>query len=167
VEPKPSVPEIFWGRLQSVAGVPADVGKIGSPDLEVATYYGNYAISRLKNSSFVMPNEGNAAFKLTGGEAVMTSSGTDRIANIETGQLSMDFSRKTFATSLVVAAGANRANVIGSGILTNTGMMYEDKHSDTTIRGYLGGANAEQAAYIFKNYANPGITVTGVTTWSR
>ena len=79
----------------------------------------------------------------------------------------MDFSKKTFATSLVVSAGNDRANVNGSGVITDKGMLYEDKRSDTIIRGYLGGANAEQAGYIFKNYANPGMTVTGATLWGR
>jgi hypothetical protein len=165
--PTPSVPEIFWGRWQAVAGLPAQLGKIGNPDVEIATYYGNYAITRLRNSVFVMPNEGNAAFKLMGGEAIMTVNGSDATADIESGQLSMDFSKKTFATSLLVSAGANRASVIGSGILTKTGLLYEDKQSDTIIRGYLGGANAEQAGYIFKNYATPGIIVSGATTWAR
>jgi hypothetical protein len=168
VPPKPSVPEIFWGRWQSVAGVPAKLGRIGSPDVEIATYYGNYAISRLKNSALVMPNEGNAAFKLTGGEAVITSNnGIDRIAHIDSAQLNMNFSNKTFATALLVSAGIDHVNVNGSGVLTSSGMLYEDNLSNTVIRGYLGGANAEQAGYIFKNSATPGIVVSGATTWTR
>jgi hypothetical protein len=171
VEPQPpAVPapqEVFWGRWQSVAGLPPQPGRIDAADVETATYYGSYAITRLKNSALVMPKEGTAAFKLMSGEAIMTSNGDDRVANIESGQLSMDFSNKTFATSLVVKAGTDRADVIGSGVITKSGMLYEDKSSDTIIRGYLGGPKADQAGYIFKNYANPGVIVSGATLWGR
>lgn len=163
----PSVPEVFWGRWQAIAGMPAVLGRIGDADVDLATYYGPYAITRLKNSALVMPNEGTAAFALTKGEAIISNADGDRLANIDSAQLSMDFSKKTFATSLVVSAGNDRANVNGSGVITDKGMLYEDKRSDTIIRGYLGGANAEQAGYIFKNYANPGMTVTGATLWGR
>jgi hypothetical protein len=167
IPPVPAAPEIFWGRWQTIAGEPANPGRIGAADVESAAYSAPYAITRLKNSALVMPNEGTAAFKLMGGEAVMTKGGDDRIADITSGQLSMDFSNRTFATSLVVKAGSDRADVIGSGIVTDKGLLYEDGKSSTLIRGYLGGPNAEQAGYIFKNSANPGVVVSGATLWGR
>jgi hypothetical protein len=163
----PAVQEIFWGRWQSIAGLPAKPGRIEDADVEIATYYSPYAITRLKNSALVMPKDGTAAFKLMSGEAIMTNEMGDRAATIESGQLNMDFSKRTFATSLVVTAGVDRAGVIGNGVITDKGMLYDDGRSNTIIRGYLGGPNAEQAGYIFKNYANPGITVSGVTLWGR
>jgi hypothetical protein len=162
----PVVQEIFWGRWEALAGRPAQPGRIDDSDVET-TYYSPYAISRLKNSALVMPKEGTAAFKLMGGEAVMTNSMGDRAAEIESGQLNMDFSKRTFATSLAVKAGSDKASVIGSGVITDRGMLYEDMRSETQIRGYLGGPNAEQAGYIFKNYANPGVVVSGATLWGR
>jgi hypothetical protein len=170
VPPTPATPapqEIFWGRWQAIAGLPAKPGRIEDNDVEIATYYAPYAITRLKNSALVMPKEGTAAFKLLSGEAVMTNELGDRAANIESGQLSMDFSKRTFATSLVVKAGLDRADVIGNGVITEKGMLYDDGRSNTIIRGYLGGPNAEQAGYVFKNFANPGITVSGATLWGR
>jgi ferric-dicitrate binding protein FerR (iron transport regulator) len=162
----PAVQEIFWGRWEALAGRPAKPGRIGDPDVETV-YYAPYAISRLKNTALVMPKEGMAAFKLMSGEAVMTNDLGSRSANIESGQLSMDFTKRTFATSLVVSAGSARADVVGSGILTDKGMLYEDQRSETLIRGYLGGPNAEQAGYIFKNYTVPGVIVSGATVWGR
>lgn len=160
-------PEIFWGRWQTIAGLSPQLGRTGDADVESATYYGAYAITRVTNSALVLPTEGTAAFKLTGGEAVMTRDGIDNFAKIESGQLSMDFSKRTFGTSLVVANGNDRASVIGSGVVTDKGMLYQDAASDTIIRGYVGGANADQAGYIFKNYATPGLTVSGATLWNR
>lgn len=165
--PTPSVPEVFWGRWQAVAGLPAQLGRTTDADVDVATYYGAYLITRLSNSALVLPKEGTAAFKLIGGEAFITKDEVDYIAKIESGQLSMDFSKRSFATALVVTAGSDRASVVGSGVVTDKGMLYEDATSDTVIRGYLGGAKADQAGYIFKNHANPGITVSGATLWNR
>ncbi|GAB3386261.1 FecR family protein [Massilia agri] len=171
VEPEPPVeqsePEIFWGRWQAVASKPAKPGRIEDPEMDIPFYNSQYAIARIKNSSLVMPKEGTAAFRLEGGEAVMTTGSYERVASVESGQLNMDFSKRTFVTSLVVAAGSQRANVVGSGVVSDNGMLYEDSRSDTMIRGFLGGPKAEQAGYIFKNSANPGVTVSGATLWGR
>lgn len=163
----PLVPEVFWGRWQEVAGASPRVERIGDADVEVATYFGAYAMTRLKASALVMPSEGAAAFVLKGGEAVMTRDGVDRIGSIDSGQLSIDFGARTFSTSLVVTAGDDRAGISGRGIVTDSGRLYEDQRSQSMIRGYLGGSNAEQAGYLFKNYANPGISVSGATLWGR
>jgi hypothetical protein len=165
--PVPAVQEIFWGRWQSIAGLAEKPGRIGSADTEIATYYAPYAITRLKNSALVMPKEGTAAFKLMSGEAIINSDGYDRAANIESGQLNMDFSKRTFSTSLAVKATGISVNVIGSGVVTESGMLYEGDRSNTLIRGYLGGPNAEQAGYIFKSFGTPGVTVSGATLWGR
>ncbi|WP_371763844.1 FecR domain-containing protein [Massilia sp.] len=164
---QPSPPEIFWGRWQALAGLAAQPGRIGDPDVEIATYYAPYAITRVKNTELVLPRDGTAAFKLMSGEAIMSNSIGDRPANIQSGQLNMDFSKRTFSTSLDVRAGNDRADVIGNGVITDKGMLYEGIGSPTIIRGYLGGSNAEQAGYIFKNSATPGITVSGATLWGR
>lgn len=163
----PAVPEVFWGRWQAVLNRAPATGRIGDADVDIATYYGPYAITRLSNSALVMPKEGNAAFKLMSGEAIMTNSDGDRFATIESGQLNMDFAKRTFATSLTVNADGDRAGVAGSGVITDKGMLYEDNRSETIIRGYLGGAKADQAGYIFKNYANPGVVISGATLWGR
>ncbi|WP_312515931.1 FecR family protein [Massilia sp.] len=168
--PRPVVPdvqEVFWGRWQAVLSRAPALGRIDDDDVDMATYYGPYAITRLSNSALVMPKEGNAAFKLMSGEAIMTNSDGDRFATLESGQLNMDFAKRTFATSLVVNADGDRAGVVGSGVITDKGMLYEDNRSETIIRGYLGGAKADQAGYIFKNYANPGVVISGAALWGR
>lgn len=163
----PSVPEVFWGRWQNVAGKLPKPGRTGDSDVEIATYYGPYAITRLKNSALVLPKEGTASFKLSNSEAIMTNAVGSRYATIENAKLNMDFANKTFGTSLDVKAGVDRASVVGSGIITDKGMLYHDNRSETFIYGYLGGSRAEQAGYIFKNSSTPGITVTGATLWNR
>ena len=163
----PPVQELFWGRWQQIAGASPKLARIGDADVEVATYYGPYAMTRLNTSALVMPNEGLASFVLKGGEAVVTKGNVDRIGSIDAGQLSIDFAKRTFVTSLTVTAPDIQVGITGSGIVTGGGMLYEDRRSQTTIRGYLGGPNAEQAGYLFRNYANPGVTVSGATLWGR
>lgn len=165
--PVPAVQEVFWGRWQSIAGLPEKLGRIGDPETEIATYYAPYAITRLKNSALVMPTEGTAAFKLMSGEAIITSDGYDRAGTIDSGQLNMDFSKRTFATALSVKGTGIHVDVSGRGVITEKGMLYEDIGTSTFIRGYLGGPNAEQAGYIFKSVGTPGIVVSGATLWGR
>lgn len=166
VPSRPAVPEIFWGRWQAIAGSPVQPSRTGS-DVESASYLGRYSITRLKDTALVMPKEGKAGFTLTGGEAIMTINNSDQIANIESGNLNMDFSKRTFDTALVVTAGANRADVSGFGVVTDKGRLYETDGSNTIIRGYVAGERADQAGYIFRNSAKPGIVVSGATLWKR
>lgn len=168
--PPPPVPgpqEIFWGRWQAVAGLDPRLGRIDDPETEIAVYYAPYAITRLKNSTLVLPSEGTVAFKLITGEAIVTSGGFDRPASIDSGKLSMDFAKRTFSTSLGVRLDEMQMNVVGSGVITGNGMLYEDNRSNTLIRGYVGGKNVEHAGYIFKSFGVPGVTVNGATSWSR
>lgn len=164
---KPSVPEIFWGRWQAVAGEDPKLKRIGDPDVELATYYDVYAITRVKNSALILPKEGTAAFKLASSEAIMTNSSGVRFADVEEGKLNMDFAARKFNTSMIVKAGIDTVDVVGSGVITSTGQLYHDSRSSTVIHGYLGGANAEQAGFLFKNSATPGVTVSGATLWKR
>lgn len=169
VEPppvKPVVPEIFWGRWQAIAGSPVQPSRSGT-DVESATYLSRYSITRLKDTALVMPKEGQAGFKLVGGEAIISINNSPQIANIQSGELNMDFSKRTFDTALVVTAGANRADLTGFGVVTDKGRLYESSGSNTIIRGYVGGQNAEQAGYIFKNSSIRGMVVEGATLWKQ
>ena len=141
-------------------------GRSGA-DVESATYIGRYSITRLKDTALVLPKEGQAGFKLVGGEAIMTINNSAQIANIQSGQLNMDFAKRTFDTALVVTAGATRADLNGFGVVTDKGRLYESSGSNTIIRGYVGGQNAEQAGYIFTNSAIPGVVVNGATLWKQ
>lgn len=168
VPAKPVVQEVFWGRWQTIAGYPAAPGRVQDNDVVAPSLAGIYAVTRLKNSELVMPKEGSASFKLADGEAMMQKTGgVARLAKIESGNLDVNFVDRTFATALVVKTDSDAASLAARGVITDKGAMLSNSSSATYVRGYLGGPNAEQAAYIFKSTTPSAISVTGATSWTR
>jgi hypothetical protein len=169
-DPTPSVPkpqEIFWGRWQTVAGVAVMPASMKDKDVEVS-FVDNYAIGRLKDSKLIMPTEGTVAFNLQSSEAyVQKNGGAEKLATVDSGKLNINFVDRSFNTALVVSSDNEHLNINGRGVVDNKGLMSNDSSSATSIRGYLSGTNAEEAAYIFKNTSYPGTTVTGATTWKK
>jgi hypothetical protein len=170
VDPSPATPkpqEIFWGRWQTVAGVAVMPASLKDKNADVS-FVDNYAIGRLKDSKLVMPTEGTVAFTLQNSEAyVQKNGGAEKLATVDSGKLNINFVDRTFNTALVVSSDADHFNVNGKGVVSNKGLMSNDPSSASTIRGYLSGTSAEEAAYIFKNTTYPGATITGATTWKK
>ncbi|NVE01396.1 FecR domain-containing protein [Massilia sp. BJB1822] len=169
VEPlKPNPPEIFWGRWKEVAGVTEVDPRLKEHDVVSPTFVGAYAIARLKDTGLVMPKEGLASFKLTGGDAIIQKTGeADMAAAVENGRLNMDFAARRFTTGVTVVGGSDRIDVSGTGSISDKGELSNDFMTNTKIQGYIGGSRAEQAGYIFKNTSRAGMTVMGATSWSR
>jgi len=170
IDPTPPVPkpqEIFWGRWQTVANAAVMPDSMKGKNLETA-FVGNYAIGRLKDSKLVMPTEGTVAFTLQNSEAyVQKNGGVEKMATVDSGKLDINFVDRTFNTALVVSSDSDHYNVNGKGVVDNKGLMSNSASSSSSIRGYLSGTSAEEAAYIFKNTAFPGATITGATTWKK
>ncbi|RZT08690.1 FecR family protein [Duganella sp. CF402] len=164
----PKAQEVFWGRWSTVAGAAVMPASIQNNATDATAFVGNYAVARLKGAQLVMPTEGTVAFTLNGSEAFVQKTGmAESLAAVETGQLSINFVDRSFTTGLVVAADGAKYNVNGKGVVDMSGLMSNVISSPTTIRGYLSGTKVEEAAYIFKNVAYPGTTITGATSWKR
>jgi hypothetical protein len=170
IDPTPALPkpqEIFWGRWQTVAGAAVMPANMKDKEVEVS-FVDNYAIGRLKDAKLVMPTEGTVAFNLQSSEAyVQKNGGAEKLATVDSGKLNINFVDRSFNTALVVSSDSEHLNINGRGVVDNKGLMSNDSSSGTSIRGYLSGTNAEEAAYIFKNTSYPGTTVTGATTWKK
>ncbi|GJI92709.1 FecR family protein [Duganella hordei] len=163
--------EVIWGRYQAIAG--------GSPDAEVQAklsggtyaaqeFLGAYQIARLKSTAYVAPREGTASFVLTGSDAVLQRTGRDAVqAAVEDAHLDVDFGTRTFKTGLTVVGDELRVPVNINGNITKTGELVNTTLlTDSKIKGYLGGANVEEAAYLFQVKSST-VTVNGATKWSR
>jgi len=169
-----SEPEVFWGRYQAIAGAKVDAelqAKINSGKYEAPLFAGGYQITRPIANNLTMPKEGNVSFALTGSDATLQRTGRDAVvASVEDAHLNVNFATKAFDTGLTVVGDGLRVPISSSGTITNSiiskGMFVNPTLGSTIVRGYLGGANATEAAYIFQNI-QPGVTVTGGTTWSR
>lgn len=168
----PSPPEILWGRWQAVADVPQDaaaLAKLRDGSFENAYSAGGaYIIARLKSSQLVMPKEGTASFVLTGSEATLQQAGHDPVAAaIKDAHLAVNFGGRNFTTGLTVYTPDTSMAVSGQGSISSLGGLVSDLGADMTIRGYLGGSQAEQAGYVFKTINNPKLTAEGATSWKH
>lgn len=169
-----SEPEVFWGRYQAIAGAAVDTelqAKIKSGKYEAPLFAGGYQITRPIANNLTMPKEGSVSFALTGSDATLQRTGQNAVvATVEDAHLNVNFATKTFDTGLTVVGDGLRVPINSSGIISNSinskGMLVNPTLGSTIVRGYLGGANATEAAYIFQNI-QPSVTVTGGTTWSR
>lgn len=167
-----SPPEVLWGRFQAIAGVagpdPQFLGKLDGGTYAPAMIVGSHAIARLKDATFVLPHEGQVSFALTASDVLMQKTGQTAVAaSVESPHLDINFGSRTFSTSLTAVTPDQRVPVAAKGDVTLTGSLVSNSLSDSLVRGYLGGAGAGEAGYIFKNTSAPGVTVTGATAWSR
>lgn len=164
----PKAQEVFWGRWQTVAGAAVMPASIQNNNVDNPSFVGDYAIARLKGATLVMPTEGTVAFNLNGSEAyVQKNNGVAALASVDSGTLNINFVDRSFTTGLVIASESSKYNISGKGVIDLNGLMTNVATSSSQIRGYLSGANVEEAAYIFKNTSYPGTTISGATTWKR
>lgn len=170
VEPK--LPEIVWGRWESVAGLAADsdvLARIKSGEVEAGFIIGSFVISRVKNSELVLPTRGQASFTLASSEAYIRN-GTQApvAATVQDSRFDVDFATRGFTTSLKVVSPDAQVDVRARGDVTLKGELYSSIiGSNATIRGYLGGADAKEAGYVFQTTTGSALTAFGATRWTR
>jgi hypothetical protein len=167
----PGPKEVIWGRYAAIAGAGVDTGvrdQLATGKYGNATLLGGYQIARLNSTAYVAPREGTASFVLTGSDATLQRAGRTLVpAAVQGAYLSVDFGARTFQTGLnVVGDGVSvpfnvTGNVTKLGELVNTSLL-----TDSRIKGYLGGANVEEAAYLFQ-YKSTTVNINGATTWRR
>ncbi|HJV80893.1 FecR family protein, partial [Noviherbaspirillum sp.] len=148
VVPKP--PEVLWGRWQAVAQLPADseaLAKLRNGTYETSMNVGSFFISRVKDSEFVLPKEGHAAFGLTNSEVYIRQAGQAPVAAaVLDPRLDLDFAARTFSTSMTVSGAGTQVDVHAKGDVWSNGTLFSTyTGSNATVRGYLGGASAKEA----------------------
>lgn len=163
--------EVLWGRWEAVANYgpdPVVTAKLNNGTYNSGFVVGSYVIKRLADATFVMPQEGTASFVLDGSEVTLQQTGKQAmLANVQDGHLNLNFVNRSFTTDLTVANATLKMNVTGQGDITQQGELYSNPASGAVVRGYIGGAHAEEAGYIFKSVNNPDLTAAGATHWSR
>ncbi|HYC42792.1 MAG TPA: FecR family protein [Noviherbaspirillum sp.] len=171
VVPKP--PEVHWGRWEKIASLPADseaLAKVRNGEYVSPTIAGSYFISRIKNSELVLPREGAAAFQLVNSEAYIRTGDAEPVkAAIQDSRLEVDFAKRSFTTDLLVVAPKAQVAVHAEGDVTLKGeLVSTNTLSNSTVRGYLGGAAAKEAGYVFSSHGpDTGTRAFGGTSWSR
>jgi hypothetical protein len=173
--PLPVISQMAWGRW---ANATAFEGDTISKTLEVARLNGRiageagngvYSLYRdapANGSMELATKEATASFRLAGSSAQFVSNaGTAELAKVDSGSLSLDFNRKTFATQLAVSSVTLGADQISaSGVVANNG-EFKALSGNAQVVGAL-SVDAKEAGYVFQKGTTTG-TVSGITLWGR
>ncbi len=167
--PLPAAQEVMWGRWRDVAGVAPDAAtsaKLRDGTYNQGVFAGGYVVARKKDTSFVLPTEGKVSFNMQEYDAVLGKTGGPEVAaEVKDAKLEVDFVARSFNTSLTVLNSVGQVNFAAKGDVTRDGGL-EGAVSSQSVRGYLGGAKANEAVYGFSSN-QLGLTTSGVVRWGR
>lgn len=178
VTPVPQLPEreIVWGRWQAVADQPAEVDFVANKaGKELITTKGPYALFRGTSeghAAYLKPSEGSVGFALKSSEAyVYTASATPSAAQIQNGQLNVDFGKSSFATSFDLLTGADTFKLRADGRVGQDGRLYGNYQfaypTNMSVDGLLSNANGGSAVYLFQSRLDSSRTAYGSLAWGK
>ena len=170
----PALPSIAWGRWQTLADQPADIGltalRVDNKLIGVNAYY---ALLRNKDSVWQSPNGGSASFSLQGAQAVVQAdgAGTISLANIENGKLTVDFVTSSFTTQFDLLTEGKRLLRQAEGKVFNDGTFGNVSQflgrNNMVVQGALAQNPGLTAGYLFESRLDTGQVATGVTYWAK
>lgn len=168
----PPMRDVLWGRWQAVANRPVDTAtldKLESGDYLATSALGPFVISRTAIPKPVFEKLGNASFALAASEAYLSVIGQEPVAaSVQNARLDIDFDARAFSTSLQVVAPGAQLNVRAQGFINVKGGMISDaERSNVRLTGYVGGATAQEAGYLFQSIGTPALSAAGATHWVR
>lgn len=174
VLPPPQVNQMVWGRYAWTSAVEADaisqmVDLARQNGRQVAVGNGAFSLYRVVSadgSATLVTSEAKAGFRLAGSSAqLVKNGGASELAQVDSGSLSLDFTRRTFATELAVSnATLGTSQVIASGTVANDG-VFTSQAGNANVAGAL-SLDAKEAGYLFEK-ATPSGALRGLTLWGR
>lgn len=169
--PPPPPPTVFWGRWAGVAAsdVESYSGLNDQGRRETVAMNSWFAVTRLRELP-TLPREGVVSLSLAEAQALIVSQqgATLASAQVTGGQLTLDFGRARFQTSLATQGGGYMAELRAAGPINQDGTFDSQwlAGSNGTVRGAI-AADAQQAAYLFQQPLDGRAQVTGVASWAR
>ena len=129
-------------------------------------FYSLYRDAPANGSMELATKEATASFRLAGSAAqLITNAGVSELAKVDSGSLSLDFNRKTFATQLAVSnATIGTSQITSSGTVATDG-TFVGKSGNAQVLGAL-SLDAKEAGYLFQKGVPAG-TLSGITLWGR
>jgi hypothetical protein len=132
------------------------------------TVVGNDVFALLRSGA--LPKEilaqGSFNFQLAGSEAYTLSNGVLSAAQVTGGTFGVDFSQRTFNTSLAVAHGQGVEQLSAMGKVQFQGLLLADpSRSNMNMSGAVAG-NGMEAAYLFDKQLSSG-GLLGAVRWVR
>lgn len=168
--PPPPPPTVIWGRWSSV------VAPEGAAPT-VASLLGGAYRSTVGNSTYgllvssmptALPREGVVGFSLAGSEAALRQGNVLSPAAIRDASLVVDFGARRFDTQLTFTHDGLVLPLSATGNVQWQGYLHGDSSRSTMdVVGVLGGANAQDAGYVFDRSLSDGTRAVGATFWRR
>lgn len=162
-------PQYVWGRWSAYAsgsGAPSIASLLAGTKREIVV--GNDLFGLLRNGALPsdIPAQGAFSFQLAGSEAYTLASGQLSAAQVTGGTFGVDFSQRTFNTTLAVAhaQGVEQLNAMGK--VQFQGLLLADpSRSNMNMSGAVAGSGTE-AAYLFDKQLTSG-GLLGAVRWVR
>jgi hypothetical protein len=167
--PPPPVPEFVWGRWSTFASSTPGSGSFlsvvnGNREIVV----GNEVFALLREGSVPgsIPAQGAFSFQLAGSEAYTLNGGALTPAQVQGGTFGVDFSQRTFNTTLAVQHAAGVEQLAAQGTVQFQGLLIADPaRSNMNLNGAVSGSGT-QAAYLFDRTLATG-SLLGAVRWVR
>ena len=130
--------------------------------------FGNDVFGLLRNGPLPndIPAQGTFSFELANSEAYTLAKGKLTPAQVTGGTFGVDFSQRTFNTTLAVAHAQGVEQLNAAGKVQFQGLMYSDpSRSNMNMSGAVAGSGME-AAYVFDKQISSG-GLLGAVRWVR
>lgn len=167
--PPPQPQQYVWGRWSSYAkgsGAPSMASLLAEGNRQIV--YMNNVFGLLRNGALPsdIPAQGAFSFELAGSEAYTLAKGQLTPAQVTGGTFGVDFSQRTFNTTLAVAHAQGVEQLNAAGKVQFQGLMVSDPtRSNMNMSGAVAGSGLE-AAYVFDKQLSSG-GLLGAVRWVR
>lgn len=173
--PKPEgQPQFMWGRWQPLLGQQPeiDIGKLQARYTLLAMT-GNYVLMRDKNVLWHPPQQPVASFALRQYQAVILDEVANHtaVANIQNGQLNLNFANATFSTQFDLVSKDERFALQAQGTITQDGLLAGVSQftapTNMVVRGAVGSGTEPSATYLFQSRLDDRRVASGATVWGK
>ena len=166
-------PQFIWGRWQALLDrtIEVDVALLQATHQLVATN-AYHAILRSRDTPWQPPVQSTLGFALRQSEAVVVDQASGRItpAEVENGQLTIDFARASFFTRFDLVHLNQRIPLQNTGEVSADGKLQGGlqflRPNNMDVRGALANDN-RSAALLFQSRLDDNRLASGVTYWGK
>ena len=165
--------QLIWGRWQAVLDqkIELDVAALHAKNQLIATN-NYYALLRNRDSVWLPIGQSSVGFALQQSQAVITDDvrKVTAPAQLENGQLQVDFAASSFFTKFDLVSQAQRFVLQNKGEVSFDGRLYGGKQAllpnNMFVTGALSGDN-RSASYLFQSRLDDGRLAVGATLWGK
>lgn len=165
--------QLIWGRWQAVLdhSIEVDVAALQSTHQLIATN-SYHALMRRTDSVWQAPVTNTLGFSLKQAQAFIQDTALNKVtpAQLENGQLKIDFGKASFFTKFDLVGLSERFLLQNSGEVTPDGKLYGGyqflRPNNMDVRGALTNNNSA-AAYLFQARLDDGRIASGGTGWGK